>query len=232
MANSTSKFAVIGMGQFGRAIVRKLTQRGAEVLAIDTDEQIIDDIAEEVAYAVALDATDPKALASQNISDYDAVVIAIGNNFEQLTLCAVTLLELETKRIIARATGTVQKTILEKIGIREVLIPESEVATIVTEKLLNPSIVSYLELPDDYRIAELKPPEVAIGRTVGDLALRDRYNLSLITITKELEVIKNGRVILEEHIDIPNSSTEIGEDDFMLIFGKQVDIERFLEINE
>lgn len=91
MANTTSKFAVIGMGQFGQAIARKLAMRGAEVLAIDIDPQLIDDIADEVAYAVALDATDPKALSSQNIGDYDGVVIAIGTNFEQLTLCAVTV---------------------------------------------------------------------------------------------------------------------------------------------
>ncbi len=228
MAN---KYAVIGLGQFGHAIARRLTRKGAEVLAIDIDEKIVDEISEDVSYAVALDATDKRALLSQNIHEYDAVVVAIGNNFEQLLLCSVLLLELEVPRIISRAQGKYQREILEKIGIHEILIPESEIANIVVEKLLNPDIVSYLQLPDNYRITEIRPLRTTIGRPVGDLNLRDRYNLSLITITKGSQTIKKGKVVLEEHITIPRHDTILGEEDYLLIFGKQSDIERFIEIN-
>ncbi len=95
-----NQFVVIGIGQFGEAIARTLSEKGAEVLAIDKNQEKVDYIANDVAYAVALDSTDKNALLSQNIQNYDAVVIAIGEDFEELLLTAVNLIELDIKRII------------------------------------------------------------------------------------------------------------------------------------
>ena len=95
---SDQRFAVIGLGQFGSAIAKNLSNRGAEVLAIDSSLEIVEGIKEEVSHAVALDATDKKALLSQNIQDVDAVVVAIGENFQALLLCTFLLIELEVKR--------------------------------------------------------------------------------------------------------------------------------------
>ena len=92
------KFAVIGLGLLGTGIARTLAEKGAEVLAIDNDPDKVEDIKEEVAHAVCLDSTDIKALKAQNITDMDAVVIAIGHNFEGLLLTAVLLNELNIKR--------------------------------------------------------------------------------------------------------------------------------------
>lgn len=82
-----NKFAVIGIGQFGRAIAKQLSKEGAEVMAIDSNEAVIESISDKVVYAVTMDATDKKALLAQNITDFDAVVVAIGQNFEQRLLC-------------------------------------------------------------------------------------------------------------------------------------------------
>ena len=97
---SDQRFAVIGLGQFGSAIATNLSLRGAEVLAIDNSLEKVENIKDEVSYAVALDATDKKALLSQNIQDMDAVVVAIGENFQGLLLCTFLLMELKVKRII------------------------------------------------------------------------------------------------------------------------------------
>jgi len=114
-----NKYAVIGLGQFGTAIAQKLSERGAEVLAIDNDESHIDRIKDDVAYAVTLDSTDKKALITQGIRDMDAVVVAIGENFEALMLTVVYLGELGVERIIARANSPQQRMILEKMGVQE-----------------------------------------------------------------------------------------------------------------
>lgn len=179
-----NQFAVIGIGQFGEAIAKSLSRQGAEVMAIDINEERIEYISREVTYAVAKDATEKKALQSQNIDSFDAVVVAIGDNFEQLLLCAFNLIELDVNRIIVRAKGQASKTILEKLGLKEIFSPEVEVGELVAERLLNPGILSYLQLPDNYRIAELRPPKQTIGQTLESLNLRDAYNLSLITIKK------------------------------------------------
>ncbi|MFZ9942075.1 MAG: potassium channel family protein [Bacteroidia bacterium] len=230
---SQYKFAVIGLGQFGNAIARTLSVRGAEVLAIDSIEEHIEDIKEDVSYAVCMDATDIKLLRSHNVHEMDAVVVAIGEDFEALMLCVVQLLELKVKRIMARANGKHQRMILEKVGVTEILSPENDVGLAVAERLLNPNILTSLLLPDSYEIVEVKTPRTIANRTLGDINLRSKYNLNLITLKRETEVIKDGEVIKECHIlGVPNSETVLIESDTIIVFGLVRDIERFIEINK
>jgi trk system potassium uptake protein TrkA len=107
-----NKFGVIGLGRFGTRIARTLSQRGAEVMVFDSSAEKVDALRDEVAYAVQLDATDIKALRSQNVHELDAVVVAIGQDFESLLLTTVTLMEMKVTRIIARASTDQQRRIL------------------------------------------------------------------------------------------------------------------------
>jgi trk system potassium uptake protein TrkA len=233
MSSSQNKYAVIGLGQFGMAIAKALSAKGAEVLAIDHDEDHVNQIADQVAFAVALDATDKKALQTQNVQDSDAVVVAIGENFEALLLCTVILMEIKVKRIIARANDDTQRVILEKIGVTEILSPELEVGNIVAERLLNPSLLSFLHLPDDYEIAELKTPVKIAGRSLGDIGFRNKYKLNLITFEREQEIMHNGEVMKEKHIvGVPHSESVLYENDTIIVFGKTKDVERFVEVNK
>jgi len=228
-----NNFAVIGLGQFGNAIALTLARRGAEVLAIDSDAEQIESIKEDVSDAVCMDATDIKALRAQNIQDVDGVVVAIGEDFESLMLCVVQLMELKVKRIMARANGKHQRMILEKIGVQEILSPENDVGLAVAERLLNPNILTSLMLPDNYEIVEIKTPRTMADRKLGDINLRNKYNLNLITLKRESEVISEGEVVREAHImGVPNSETVLIESDTIIVFGLVKDIERFIEINK
>ncbi|KAB1064011.1 potassium channel family protein [Salibacter halophilus] len=226
------RFAVIGLGQFGTAIAKKLSERGAEVLAIDNNEMNIQNIKDEVAYAVTLDSTDKKALITQGIKDMDAVVVAIGENFEALLLTTVYLNELNVERIIARANGPQQRMILEKMGVDEILSPEDEVGTVVAERLINPNILSFLQLPDDYEVVEIKAPKGIIGRTLDEVGLRDKYKLTVVTIKRLFEEEKNGEKVMQEHVlGVPASNTSIQKSDTLMVFGRVRDIEKFIDIN-
>lgn len=229
-----SRFAVIGLGRFGSIIARNLARKGAEVLAIDSDENHVEDIQDDVALAVCLDATDKKALVSQNIQDMDAVVVCIGENFEAILLCTVLLQELNVKRIISRANGKQQRLILEKLGQVEILSPEFEVGKIVAEQLLNPSIVSVLQLPDNYEIAEVKSPKGSLNRSLQDIDLRGKYNLNLITIKREYEKKdESGEILFDQHvIGVPGPDTVIYDTDTIVLFGTAKDIQRFIDINQ
>ncbi|NEQ49647.1 MAG: TrkA family potassium uptake protein [Leptolyngbya sp. SIO3F4] len=227
-----NKYAVIGLGQFGSAIARKLSERGAEVLAIDNDESHIDRIKDEVAYAVTLDSTDKKALITQGIRDMEAVVVAIGENFEALMLTVVYLSELGIERIIARANSPQQRMILEKMGVTDILSPEDEVGTVVAERLLNPKILSFLQLPDDYEIVEIEAPTSIYGRSLDAIGLRDKYKLTVITIKREFETNRNGEIETEQHVlGVPSSTTVVQESDKLMVFGRVKDIEKFIDIN-
>ncbi len=229
---SNNQFVVIGIGQFGEAIARSLSEKGAEVMAIDKSQEKVDYIANDVAYAVALDATDKNALISQNIQNYDAVVIAIGEDFEELLLTAVNLIELDIKRIIVRAKGKVNRLILEKLGLKEIFSPEHAVGAVVAERLLNPSIVNFLDLPDGYVITEIKAPKSIIGQTLQSIQLRDAYNINLVTIKKEVEEKEGAEIVKRQHIKgVPHRDTIIDENDFIVVFGSTRDIQKFIDIN-
>jgi len=228
-----SKFAVIGVGRYGSTIARRLAEKGAQVFAFDPSEEKIESIKDEVAFAVTLDATDIRALRSQSLDEMDAAVVAIGENFEATVLTCVHLLDIGVKRVIARASGDHQRLILEKIGVKEILTPENEVAYVVREKLLNPNIVSFLQLPDDHEIAELRAPKGCVGRTIDDVGFRNKYEMTLITIKREFAVVKNGEDSTEQHIiGVPKNDTVIKNKDTLVVFGAAKSVERFIEINE
>lgn len=228
-----NRFAVIGLGKFGRSIAKKIAEKGAEVIGIDNNESNVERMQEELALCVCMDATDKKALIAQNINDCEAVVVAIGEDFEALLLCTVYLQELKVKRIIARANDDQQRRILEKLGIEEILSPEDEVGNVVAEKLINPSVISILQLPEDYEIAEIKAPKGIQNRNLGDINLRSKYKLNLVTIEREVEKLVKGEKTTEQQIiGIPTPETVIESTDTIVLFGTTHDIERFIEINQ
>lgn len=227
------RFAVIGLGLLGTGIARTLAERGAEVLAIDSDADKVEALKDDVAHAVTMDATDEKAIKAQNIVDMDGVVVAIGHNFEGLILTTVLLKELGVKRIIARVSNNHQKMILKKLGIQEIFAPDEEVGKTVAEMLIHPDVKSFLPLTDDYEIIEIKTPKRVANKTVKEANLREKYNLNLITIKRQFKENKNGESIMVEHIiGVPKSDTVLLESDIIILLGKTYDVDKFIEINK
>jgi trk system potassium uptake protein TrkA len=218
------KFAVIGLGQFGTAIARKLAEKGAEILAIDSDPDKVESIRDYVTYGVTLDATSRPALESQNIAEMDAVVVSIGQNFECTMLTVVQLQSLGVKRLMARAQGETQRRILTKLGVEEILSPEEEVGKNVAERLLTPGMLMAVQLPDNYEIVEVEAPKSTVGRSLEDIGLTKKYKLSLITLLRKT----NG----DHHIlGVPEDDTVVESNDLMVVFGTTKDVERFIHIN-
>lgn len=218
------KFAVIGLGQFGTAIAKKLAEKGAEILAIDSDPDKVESIRDYVTYGVTLDATSRPALESQNIADMDAVVVSIGQNFECTMLTVVQLQSLGVKRLMARAQGETQRRILTKLGVEEILSPEEEVGKNVAERLLTPGMLMAVQLPDNYEIVEVEAPKSTVGRSLEDIGLTKKYKLSLITLLRK----SNG----DHHIlGVPEDDTVVEPNDLMVVFGTTKDVERFIHIN-
>ena len=228
-----SRFAVFGTGRYGTQIALSLAKRGAEVFTFDARPERAEHLKDEVALAVTLDATDKKALLGQNVQDMDAAVVAIGENFEATVLTTLNLLDLGIPRIIVRANDANQHRILSSLGVEEILSPESEVAAVVSERLINPSIRGFLQLPDEYEIAEIKAPRNCFGRSLRDISLGSKYELRLITIRREFEEEVNGEKTITEHIiGVPQPDTKIRSTDTLVVFGPLKSVKKFLEINE
>ena len=226
------KFAVIGLGQFGFAVAKQLAEKGAEVLAIDKDIDRVEMVKDDVSYSVALDATDKKALLSQNISEMDAVLVAIGENIEGLLLTTVLLLELKVRRLIARAMSRQQRLILEKLGVQEILSPEDEVGYMVAEMLINPQVKSFMKLPDNYEIVEIKIPKRVAKKTVGEIGLKENYDLKLIGIKRYYEEHIDGKQTMIQHlVKNFNDDTIINSSDMLILLGLHSNIAKFTDIN-
>ena len=226
------KFAVIGLGIFGNSIARTLAERGAEVLAIDNNEDHVEGIKDEVAYAVTLDSTDMRALEAQNIQDMDAAIVAIGEDFEAVLITTANLQELNIKRIITRASNKQQRRILEKMGVTEILSPEGEVGKTVAERLLQPNIRTFLPLPDNYEIVEINTPPGIANKSIAKISLREKYNINMITIKRFFEEIQDGKPTQVEHIiGVPKADTIIYPSDILILIGKKNDVKRFIDIN-
>lgn len=227
-----SKFAVIGLGRFGNRIARTLAQKGAEVLAIDCSPERVEQIKDEVAYAVSFDSTDKKALEAHDVQSMDAVVVAIGENFEALLLTSAILKDLKVKRIITRSGSPTQSTILQQMGINDILSPEDEVGINVAQRLLNPDVLTFFELPDGYEIVEVHTPIGVINKSIADIKLREKYHLNLITIKREFEEMQGKEVSKVLHtIGVPKPTTTIFEGDLLILMGQRKDIKKFIEIN-
>lgn len=222
------KFAVIGLGRFGSSIAKKLSDKGADVLCIDNDKGKIDTLKELSLEGVVMDSTVKSLLISQNIQEMDAVVVSIGENFEALLMTTFILKELNIKRILVRARQGIQKNILEKIGVTEILCPEEEVGNTITEKLINPKVLEYVHLGGEYELVEVIAPQRYIGSTIFESNIRNKYNINIVTILRKNN---SDDISSKETIGVPNIKTKIQKGDILLLFGKFKDIEKFTKVN-
>lgn len=226
------KFAVIGLGVFGQTVASALAEMGAEVIAIDNTMEAVENIKDKVAFAIRMDSTDEKALRAQGIQDVDACIVSIGENFESALLTSVTLVQLGVKRVIARAANPMHKRILELVGIKEVFSPEDEVGRNLARELMSEGLIDYVPLSAGHTIVQVKTPKPFVGKKLGEIQLRVKYNLNLITVrktsvTKDPSTGEERRQ--EKIVGVPTADMVLEEEDVLVIFGKEADIRRILE---
>ncbi|MAI34158.1 MAG: K+ uptake system protein [Rhodopirellula sp.] len=163
------QFIVIGLGVFGATIARELTRLGHEVLGIDSDEQRVDRLADEITHAVIADVTDENSLIELNAGSYDAAVVAIGRNVEATMLATLQLRELGVKKVWAKALTNQHHRILERLGATRIIAPEFEMGVRISQELNYPMVHDYLGLDDDYFIVDFHTTEDLVDKTIGEV---------------------------------------------------------------
>ena len=226
------KFAVIGLGDFGWSVALTLIEKGAEVIAVDRDMAVIEDIKDKVTYAVRLDSTDERALRSVGIDKVDGVIVSIGTNFEDTILTSVLLMQMGVKKTIARVSSKIQETILNKLGVHQIINPELEIAGRVASNLVNEDLLDYIKLGDEYSITQLRAPKKIIGKSLQEIEFRIRFNLNLITLKRNYTIEKEdtGEKIIKQRIyGVPTATTVIEEDDILILLGKDKDVKKLMD---
>ncbi|MFH1050511.1 MAG: TrkA family potassium uptake protein [bacterium] len=226
------KYCVIGLGYFGYHLSVSLSKAGAEVLAIDNHQDKIDEISDKVATAVCMDASDKKTLASLGLDDMDAVIVAIGGDFEGSLLTTAHLQDLGIKKIYNRRTSKVHERILNLMDIHEILVPEAEAAEQLKNRLMIPGLIESFKLSSDYGIYEIETPKKFIGKNLIETNLREDFKLNLVTIKRkstEKTFLNPNKKEKYNVIGVPKPNELIKEGDVLVLFGKDKDIKNLLE---
>ena len=209
-------YVVIGLGRFGTELATRLYACGEEVMAIDTDELLIDKIADRVTRAVAADARDLDVLRKLGVGNFDRAIVAVGSDLGASALITMNLKTLNVPFIICKAQDNTYKEILEKLGANRVIIPEWEMADKLALGMTHAGVMEYIELSQEFGIIEVKPSPEWVGKTIRELELRTRYGMNVIAVRVDEDTIRIP----------PDIDTPIPEDAGMVMLGSYAMFEK------
>ena len=208
-------FAVIGMGRFGSNVVRTLHETGHHVLAMDKDEEALRRVTDYATHAVQIDATDPEALRAVGITNFDAVIVAIGADVQESILTTLLLKELGVKKVVSKAVNELQGRVLEKVGADLVVRPERDMAVRVARSLASRHVVDMLELSPSYLVEEVDVGEKLSGRSLSDLDLRTRFGVNVLLIKRDSQILIT-----------PTPETQLQMGDILVVVGEKQGLSR------
>ena len=209
--------AVIGLGNFGMNLTRRLAELGHSVSVVDTDSKAIARVQDVAEQAVVADATDRAVLEEIGINLSEAAVVSLGDNLGASILVTLHLKEMKIKRIVAKAISPEHEKILKRVGASEVVFPERDVALRLAGSLADPNLLDYLPIGQEFSVAELAPPQPFIGKTLIELDLRRNFGVNVIAVR---ELVPERLVVLIEPDYV------IKDSDVLVVVGRHEDIEK------
>ncbi|MGX7058335.1 potassium channel family protein [Vagococcus humatus] len=210
-------FAIIGLGRFGGSICETLIEAGQEVLAIDKDEDRVNEYMNIATHAVVANAQDEMALRSLGLRNFDHVIIAIGEDIQASILVTLMAKEMGVPNVTAKAQNKYHAKVLYKIGADRVVHPERDMGIRIAHNLVSKNILDYLELSDEYTLAEVKVTNSKfIGKTLLELNFRQRFGLNIVAIRRGPRNL----------IISPSAEEMVIENDTLLVIGATEDVDR------
>lgn len=214
------QFAVVGLGQTGYYMARHLSNLGHDVLAIDSNEQRIQDITPYVSQAIVADCARKKQVQSLPLGDVEAVIVAIGDSLESSVLIVMNLKEAGIQNIIAKASSEQHSAILAKLGVTEIFHPERDMAVALAERLNRPNMLEFLPFMEDYSIVEWVLPQELEGKSLLDLNLTNKYGVQVIAIK---DTLTNKTSI------VPKASAPLQDSDILFLLGSNDALEKLMQ---
>lgn len=225
------KFCIIGLGSFGTHLSRQLRREGHEIVAVDNDPAHINALKDEIEYLIQADCTELSAFYEIPVQDCDAVILAIGEDFEASLSIASNVQQLGAKRIISRIINPLHGRLLKLLKIDELMVPEAMAAAWLARSLKTPDVINSLELGSGFEVAQVMVPDGMVGLTLQEANLRGRYQLNLVTIAKgrAAQASSSSRPAISKVLGIPMPNRVFEEDDILVIFGLAKDLRRLME---
>lgn len=199
------EFVVIGCGRFGQSVAKTLNNYGYEVLALDKDEEKVQEISEDVTHAIQVDGTDEAALKSIGIRNFDVAVISIGSDIQASIMATLIAKEEGIDTVVAKAQDKVHAKVLYKIGADRVIFPERDMGVRVATSLVTSNVLDYIELTEGCNIVEIEAFKSWENKTLRELRLSNKYGITVIAIKHDEglnispyadDIIKKGDIII------------------------------------
>ena len=184
------QFIVIGLGRFGYSVVKTLVDANADVLAIDIDEEKVDDVSEFATHAVAVDATDEAALKALGIRNFDVAVVSVGD-MQSSVLITLICKELGVKYVLVKAKDELHAKVLFKIGADKIVFPERDTGIRVANNLLASNLIDFIEIFKNYGMLEIAVPAEWVGKSLIELDIRKNFNMNIIAIKHNNDINVN-----------------------------------------
>ena len=181
-------YAVFGLGRYGTAVARELVKNGAEVLAVDSDEEKVNAVIDELPFCKCADVTDPDVLRQLGVSNVDVVIIAMANNLEASVMTTMLCKELGVKTVIAKCASEMNCRILSRVGADKVIFPENESGIRLAKNLLSDGFMDIIELSSDVSMVELDIRPEWVGKNLMELNLRKRYSINVVALIKDKKI--------------------------------------------
>lgn len=210
---------VFGLGRFGEAVARTLSDMGHEVLAVDSCMNAVNEISVYVTHAVQLDATDEAAFASLEANRFDAAIVSIGENIRDSVLVSMLCKEAGVPLVIGKANDELHAKVLKKIGVDRVVFAERDMGVRLAKSLFAPHLVDLVNIGGDYALAQITAPKDWCEKTLAQIDVRRKWGVSIITINSDGKV--NAAL---------TADTLIHASDKLLILGLQKDVEKVEEL--
>ena len=177
-------YAVFGLGRYGVAVARELVLSGAEVIAVDLDEKIVNAAADELPICKCADITDPEVIRQLGISNVDVVIIAMASKLEASVLAITLCKEMGVKTVIAKCANEMHRKIFTQVGADKVVFPENESGTRLAKNLLSSGFVDMVSLAKNVSMIELDMRPEWVGKNLIELNLRKKYSINVVAIRK------------------------------------------------
>ena len=213
-------FIVFGCGRFGSTVATRLYDLKNDVVIVDSDEEKIDAISENVTEAVVCDLEDEKAMTELALKNYDVSVVAIGENLQAAIMAVLASKEAGVEKVIAKAPNYRFGKILLKCGADKIIFPERDIGFRLANNLSNDSLLDANEISKGYSIYDFKVNPQMNGKELKDLKLRETYNFNILMVKRAGENFVN-----------PEASFKIKEEDTLTVLGSDKDIKKFTEKN-
>ncbi len=223
--------SVIGLGNFGAKVATKLADKGIEVIAIDSNSELVEKIKDLVTHAITVDVTDEKALRAVNISDIDVAIVAIGDNIQMSIMAVAMLRKLGVGRIIARATNQLHENVLIEIGASEIVKVEEQMGNIIASKIVAPYIIQQYSFASGFSLVQLKLGKKFHKKTIAETQIKTNYSLNIVALEKKVPyVAQDGKSSFRVEInEAPLPMDEIHADDIIAIVGSDKNFDRLFK---